>query len=515
LATSTKNPTSDEAVSGTWDGSAGSRYTLVDDYPDSSGADFLTHGTATAGNLTFGFSAFSLPSDAIISNVAVKYYDQKTASQSCNIGGRLKVGGNYYNASTHNPANGTWTSRTDNWANNPKSNAAWTVTDINGGGSNALQAFGWVSTDANPTIRLASCQVEVTYTLAFKSQQKVFRFYEDGTEAGSTAIANQDTNITRNLDGGDSSLLLRAMIQEQNGDTAGPSTDDYPLYVKKGSGSYRLLGSYSPIDSYDFSNNDSSYSVDDSVFRQAVGQSFTGNGKQLKRIVVLLSKFGSPTGNAVIKIYAHSGTYGTSSIPTGAALATSDNFDVSTLTGSAAQTTFTFSGGNQITLTNGTYYIFAIEYTNGDGSNLIDIYSDSTSPGHSGNTLYFDTVDWIAESGDDLVFEVLSDPIITGFNSSNLTDGNATTNRLTGGSGSFVAGKISEDGEVNDLQLTAANYTELLYAITLDASELADGDTLDFRVYRNGSALDTYTVTPRITVSKSANQQRSYGMIIG
>jgi hypothetical protein len=164
--TATKDPTSDDAVSGTWDGSAGTRYTLVDDYPDSSGADFLTHGTTTAGNLTLGFSAFSIPAGSTSISVQVLYYDQKTASQSCNITARLKIGGSYFNlGSNHNPANGTWISRTDDFGTtNPKSSAAWTVDDVNGVGSNALQAAGWVSTDASPTIRLASLRVQVTYT---------------------------------------------------------------------------------------------------------------------------------------------------------------------------------------------------------------------------------------------------------------------------------------------------------------------------------------------------------------
>jgi hypothetical protein len=162
--TASRNPTSDDAESGTWSGgSAGTRYTLVDDHPDSSGADFLTHGT-TAGNLTFGLTAFAIPAGSTSISVQVVYYDQKTAAQGAAAAGRLKVGGNYYNASTHNPANGTWTLRTDSWATNPKSGSAWTVDDVNGVGSNALQGFGFFSNDANPTIRFASVIVQITYT---------------------------------------------------------------------------------------------------------------------------------------------------------------------------------------------------------------------------------------------------------------------------------------------------------------------------------------------------------------
>lgn len=161
--TADQNPTSDEAVSGTWDGSAGSRYTLVDDHPDSGGTDFLTHGT-TAGNLTFGFTAFSVPAGSTITSVAVIYYDQKSAAQGAAAAGRLKVGGSYYNASTHNPANGTWTLRTDTWTQNPDTSANWSVDQVNGSGGNALQAFGFFSSDANPTIRFSSVIVRVTYT---------------------------------------------------------------------------------------------------------------------------------------------------------------------------------------------------------------------------------------------------------------------------------------------------------------------------------------------------------------
>jgi MSHA biogenesis protein MshQ len=91
---------------------------------------------------------------------------------------------------------------------------------------------------------------------------------------------------------------------------------------------------------------------------------------------------------------------------------------------------------------------------------------------------------------------------VLGFNSASLADGGATTNRLTGGSGSFLAGVISEDGLADNHQLTASNYTEYLYSLTLISEDLANGDTLDFRVLRNGAAIASYAVTPRITVGK-------------
>jgi hypothetical protein len=164
MATQTRAPTSDEAASGTLSGSAGTRYTLLDDHPDTTGADILTFGTTTA-QITFGFSAFSVPAGSTINSVQVQYYDGEAANGANNCCGRLKVGASYFNAATHNPAGTTYTSRTDTWATNPATAAAWTVDQVNGIGANALAAFGIGSTDSNPTFRVSSVQLVVDYTL--------------------------------------------------------------------------------------------------------------------------------------------------------------------------------------------------------------------------------------------------------------------------------------------------------------------------------------------------------------
>lgn len=94
-----------------------------------------------------------------------------------------------------------------------------------------------------------------------------------------------------------------------------------------------------------------------------------------------------------------------------------------------------------------------------------------------------------------------SSSVIKAFNSTNLTDGGATTNRLTGGTGSFLAGKISEDGQVDDVQITANNYTELLYTLTYVSADLSNGDVLEFRVLINGTTI-VYDVTPTTNITK-------------
>jgi hypothetical protein len=198
-------PTSDEAVSGTWTGSAGTRYQSVDDHQDWSEADVLTHGT-TAGNITFGFSALSVPPDAAIRRVMVRWIDKKNGTGAANIQCRIKVGGNYYAQGSYNPINAALENRLEVWANNPKSGVAWTPDDLNGVGPNALEAFGLLSSDANPTIVIPSIELEVEYAIGFP--------YVVTADTKSGAV-NSDSNSwspewPSNLEAGDQVVLVAA-----------------------------------------------------------------------------------------------------------------------------------------------------------------------------------------------------------------------------------------------------------------------------------------------------------------
>ena len=150
-------------------------------------------------------------------------------------------------------------------------------------------------------------------------------------------------------------------------------------------------------DSYDVSATLALEISGNAAHRTEAGKSFTATiAGTLDNIRFRLGKYGSPTGNVTVKVYAHTGTYGTSSVPTGDALATSDNVDVSGLTTSNPFVTFTFSGANRISLTEGTYYVATVAYGGGDASNYVRIYRESTTLGHSGNDVRNDSGSWAA-----------------------------------------------------------------------------------------------------------------------
>ena len=139
-----------------------------------------------------------------------------------------------------------------------------------------------------------------------------------------------------------------------------------------------------------------------------VSQSFKGNGGKLEKIHLSLYKSGLPTGNAVAKIYAHSGVFGTSSVPTGPALATSDNFDVSTLSESPARTEIKFTGANMITLEKDVNYCLVFEYSGGDASNIVYVDSQGTGSNAAGNPSDFDGATWTPYPSQDILFEIFT-----------------------------------------------------------------------------------------------------------
>ena len=159
------------------------------------------------------------------------------------------------------------------------------------------------------------------------------------------------------------------------------------------------------IDSYSESNQSSFY-YSDSSSNTLVGQSFENIISDVLDICKFyLKKTGSPTGNATAKIYSGSSNVYNSYPDT--LLATSDTFDVSTLTTSYSLIQFTFSGANKITLSNDTWYHVVFSFSGGNVSNYVNIGFDNSSPSHSGVSGYgVDLAHYNINSGGDLCFYV-------------------------------------------------------------------------------------------------------------
>lgn len=179
------------------------------------------------------------------------------------------------------------------------------------------------------------------------------------------------------------------------------------IAIATGSYWYYAQAAIVTVDSYSEANYSAYTSVSSTAGHYlSLGQSFTATGVTLDNVQFYLRKNGSPTGNATAILYAHSGTYGTNSVPTGSVLARSDNFDVSTLTTSMQLITLNFTGANRYSLIAGTKYIILFEYSGGDSSNYTSFALDNTSSSHTGNMVGSFSGSWNPTSTNDAIFYV-------------------------------------------------------------------------------------------------------------
>jgi hypothetical protein len=130
---------------------------------------------------------------------------------------------------------------------------------------------------------------------------------------------------------------------------------------------------------------------------------------------------------------------------------------------------------------------FGMKETNGDSGSASWVIEYSRNSG-----------DWVQVTG--------ATSFVRGFNSASLTDDGATTQRLTGGTGGFIAGIITEDGASASSTILGGSLTEVLAALQFVRADLQDGDRIDFRA-KHGSAVAAFAVVPRATVVKGPNER--------
>ena len=313
----------------------------------------------------------------------------------------------------------------------------------------------WAGASGAPTLTEPTTAGDKKYVVGYLAKTNVILFtFPGGSGESATAEGGAPTLVsaTINADGNALSLVFSEAVDfgaggntgwtiDMNGGAgedltysagSGTSTLSYTIGNRKiktgeaGTVSYTQPGNgvedgddvdLSSISNFTVTNNSTvTASVDDSyaetnqsddalLYAGAQYQSFTSGGGTLDSVKFYLKKVGSPTGNVYAKIYAHDGTYGVSSVPTGSALATSDALSAASLTTSYVLTTLSFTGANRIELENSTYYVVVLEFSGGDVSNYVGVGQDTSSSSHGGNDGYSDDP-WTPEADNDLCFYV-------------------------------------------------------------------------------------------------------------
>lgn len=359
----------------------------------------------------------------------------------------------------------------------------------------------FAATDGRDTLA-ATGQADPPPTVA----QAGYRFYDQGTESGSVALGAENTPITGDLTAGDGIGSLRVLLQSTNA-TALPATDDWQLqWEKNANGTWTnvITPSGTASQLYPESNLAQGGTALYSTAIPGYGQSFLGDGKLLTRAGFYMHKNNEPSAGSVIRayLYAHTGTFGTTGTGTGAVLATSLNtIAASTLSPTQATPGWVYFDFAPFALTNGVPYVIVVSTDNTTtGAVMVDM--DTTSPTNAGTSSWVSGAGaWTLTATRDLIFEVdTASPTSVGpYDDPSLTNGQATTNRMTG-TGTFSPGKVSETGLVSDLGIPGNNFTEVLYSVQISKASFANGDTIRFRVLRNGAAVDSITQTPLINV---------------
>lgn len=359
---------------------------------------------------------------------------------------------------------------------NVTNGASFTTRTGTGGTTNVNVTVGVTITvvdTAGDPIQAAQVYVQKTSPTAFTSGA--------GNSAGDADLVVTQTIDTDMPSSGFLSVLDRSLQSVQGYRYAaqdGANTFTFPSEVTGSATSTE--DEY--VDSYALSNNDTQQTLDNAA-TFAVGQSFTADGRHVDSVTVEMNKNAGSTGTVYCYIYAHSGTYGTSSVPTGSPLATATR-EVSTFSTSMQNETFTFN--EPVDLVGGTNYFVSIEYPTATGSNYVGVNRDIAGGTHSGNSA-INNGSWSAQSTVDMGF---------------LLNTSSGLQRLTSTSTNFLTVDIEEGDTIrNTTDGSWAVVDEIISADVILTSKLQGGtdDTWEsgdaFSVHRLATALVSGTDT--------------------
>ncbi len=146
-----------------------------------------------------------------------------------------------------------------------------------------------------------------------------------------------------------------------------------------------------------FQNGGVSWSNYTTLTNGGIGQSFyVSFDTTLDSVHLFLTSFGLVTGTAEVRIYTHTGSYGTTGTATTPILAVSDPFDVEQLrlprSGYgyyASKNIFNFSGVNRIKLVAGNVYVAVLVYNNGTATEYLGVAYPTAVSTFGGNACTF------------------------------------------------------------------------------------------------------------------------------
>jgi hypothetical protein len=136
--------------------------------PDMDWSYIVSYAPSAFRYMLFTFTGFSVPAGSTITNLIITSYSRAGGGEATLEKGAIKVGGTRYYATEQTiAASENYSYYTFTWTQNPATSATWTVDQINGSGTYALQQIGVAVQDtANEAVNTYVTQIygTVTYT---------------------------------------------------------------------------------------------------------------------------------------------------------------------------------------------------------------------------------------------------------------------------------------------------------------------------------------------------------------
>ncbi|MBP9819701.1 hypothetical protein KBC79_03105 [Candidatus Woesebacteria bacterium] len=401
-------------------------------------------------------------------------------------------------------------------------------------------------------------KLTIEYGAAVSYEQEGFRWRaDDGSESAATWLASQDTNISRAVS---TTTRLRTLVNA----TSDPDSNQYQLEYKKSSDStYRIVRTADTFASIATSNTTngtslaggvslnmpSGINVGDLLIIFASNDSTGGTNMGVSGWTSLFSDqytgdvishaawakiaVGSDTATLtgasqdyaalVLRVTGHGVTTIASDIKVGTPAETAGaNPDPPSLdAGSSKKWLWLESFGSDDDDNTATYWSTSftgagqVESAQSTSStmNSVAYYQSETQTLDPGTMAMALSEEAVANT---IAIPPFAEQIVLSASSNITASGENTTVQLTAPSGKstsdFVAGRIQDDENPADaVNITTDDYTELEWSIAA-TTVATNGDVYTFRVTVAGTAFDTYTVTPQMTISAgdSTYTQSSY-----
>jgi len=182
MASETRRPTGDSNVFGfTLGPPTGAPYYVKVDEEVADDITTYLQNPSTNGYAFFTFSAFTVPTSAVVNSLTMWHRSTKNGATANHIATAVVVASTVYHTIDSGGSIGAklvWETSSFAYVLNPKTNTSWLPEDVNGGSANPLNCIGVWSNEGNPDVYCTQIYAVVDYTEYVSTSGEAALFFE-------------------------------------------------------------------------------------------------------------------------------------------------------------------------------------------------------------------------------------------------------------------------------------------------------------------------------------------------